>query len=392
MRFDRVVLIVLDGVGVGEAPDSADYGDSGADTLGHVAEAVGGVSLPNLQMMGLGNIHQVPGVVPVASPVAHWGRMQERSRGKDTSTGHWEMMGILSERGFTSYPEGFPDSLIDRFIADTGYEPLGNLVASGTGIIDRLGEEHIRTGRPILYTSVDSVLQIAAHTDVIPLPEIYRICECARRIADDFDICRVIARPFTGSSRDGFVRTPDRHDYSVPPPESTLLDRLQEKGIPVLAIGKIGDIFSGRGIDRCVSSADNRDGLEKTLNELQHMDRGLLFVNLVDFDTKYGHRLDSAGFAGALEAFDLWLPQCMNMLTGRDLLIICADHGCDPVTSGTDHTREEVPLICWSPSFAGGGTLGCRLSFADTGATIGDIFGVPLPAGTSFLDQIVEGG
>lgn len=385
MTFDRVVLIVLDGVGVGEAPDAHLYGDQGADTLGHVARAAGGGDWPNLARLGLGNIHRIPGVAPAVAPIAGFGRMRERSRGKDTSTGHWEMMGIISSKGFTTYPEGFPGELIDRFTIETGYQPLGNIAASGTGIIERLGEEHLATGRPILYTSVDSVLQIAAHTDVIPLAELYRICACARRIADDYDICRVIARPFAGDAATGFKRTADRHDYSVPPPGETMLDRLQSAGIPVHAIGKIGDIFSMQGIDRSFPSKDNADGLRKTLAQLGEMERGLLFVNLVDFDTTFGHRLDALGFAQAVQEFDSWLPACMAALSPRDLLIICADHGCDPETSGTDHTREEVPLICWSPALRESSELGCRSTFADIGATLGELFGVTAPAGTSFL-------
>jgi phosphopentomutase len=384
----RVVLITLDGVGVGAQPDAAQYGDAGADTLGHVAAACSGLRLPNLAKLGLGNISPVEGVEAVASPEAAWGRMQERSAGKDTTTGHWELAGLVQEQPFPNFPEGFPPEIIAAFKKETGLEPLGNIAASGTEIIRRLGEEHCRTGRPIVYTSVDSVFQVAAHEDILPVDRLYEICRIARRILDPYHVCRVIARPFIGTGADDFRRTAGRRDFSLEPNGTTLLDLLKNAGCQVYGVGKIHDIFAGRGLTGYVGSISNADGMEKTAQALSRVEKGLVFTNLVDFDMLYGHRLDAAGFGRALEEFDRWLPGFMAAMAPGDLLILTADHGCDPTTPGTDHTREYVPLLCWHPRMAGGCSLGVRPTFADVAATIGELFSLPLDCGTSFAGDL----
>jgi phosphopentomutase len=384
----RVVLITLDGVGVGAQPDAVCYGDAGADTLGHVAAACGGLRLPNLARLGLGNISAVTGVASAASPEAAWGRMLERSAGKDTTTGHWELAGLVQERPFPSFPEGFPPEIIAAFKKETGLEPLGNIAASGTEILRQLGEEHCRTGRPIVYTSVDSVFQIAAHEDILPVDRLYEICRTARRILDPYQVCRVIARPFVGTGSEDFRRTSRRRDFSLEPNGITLLDRLKNAGLQVYGVGKIRDIFAGRGITGFIKSVSNADGMEKTAQALSLVEKGLIFTNLVDFDMLYGHRLDPAGFGRALEEFDRWLPGFMAAMMPGDLLIITADHGCDPTTAGTDHTRESVPLLCWHPRMTGGRSLGVRPTFADVGATVGELFSLPMDCGTSFADDL----
>ncbi len=387
-RFNRVILIVLDGVGVGALPDAERYGDEGAHTLRHVGEAAGGLQLPHLRRMGLGNICPAPGLDPVARPQAAWGRMAETSPGKDTTTGHWELAGLETTEPFASFPQGFPAEIIDLFEQQTGLAPLGNVAASGTEIIRQLGEEHLRSGRPIVYTSVDSVFQIAAHEEIIPIDDLYAICRKMRSVLDRWKIGRVIARPFVGTCADDFVRTHRRHDFAMPPSAPTLLDKLFSVGIPVIGVGKISDIFAGRGIARSVSIVDNDDGMRQTKKTMASCREGLVFVNLVDFDMLYGHRNNAAGFAGALHDFDCWLPELQGAMTDSDLLLITADHGCDPTTPGTDHTREDVPLLAWHKRLASGVDLGTRKSFRDVAATVAAALGQHWPTGTSFIREL----
>ncbi|GAW91684.1 phosphopentomutase [Calderihabitans maritimus] len=388
--LERVVLIVLDSVGVGALPDADRYGDEGSNTLKHIAEAVGGLSLPNLQEFGLGNIIHLPGVPPVDFPVAAYGKMAERSAGKDTTTGHWEIAGLVLDKPFPTYPQGFPSDLISRFESAIGRKVLGNKVASGTEIIKELGEEHLRTGYPIVYTSADSVFQVAAHEDIIPVEELYRICKIARdMLVGEHAVGRVIARPFIGEPGN-FQRTPRRHDFSLEPVGKTLLDNLYEKGFEVLAVGKVSDIFAGRGITRSYPTKNNSDGIDKIVEALQQPFKGLIFANLVDFDMVYGHRNDPEGYAGALEEFDHRLPEICSCLNARDMLVITADHGCDPTTESTDHSREYVPLFFWGDRIRKGVDLGTRDTFADIAATLADVFRVERPAnGTSMADIIL---
>jgi phosphopentomutase len=384
----RAVLITLDGVGIGALPDAAAYGDETAATLQHVAARCGGLALPRLQKMGLGNIVLVAGVPPAPLPQAAFGRMREKSPGKDTTTGHWEIAGLTLAEAFPTFPRGFPPAVIEAFHRETGLMPLGNVAASGTEILRELGEEHIRTGRPIVYTSVDSVFQIAAHEEVIPVERLYEICRIARRILDSFRVGRVIARPFTGTCAGDFKRTPRRHDFSIPPTGETILGRLVNEGLAVFGVGKIRDIFAGRGITDSLASENNADGMEKTLDALSAVKQGLVFTNLVDFDMLYGHRLDARGFGRALEEFDRWLPRLLEKLLPEDLLLITADHGCDPTTRGTDHTREHVPLLAWRRGLKQGRNLGVRESFADVAATLADFFGLEIDAGRSVLPEL----
>jgi len=384
----RVILITLDGVGVGALPDADRYGDAEAHTLLHVARASGGLRLPNLEMLGLGNVEALPGVEPVSSPSAWYGKMAEVSMGKDTTTGHWELAGLRIDQPFACYPQGFPDEIIDKFTALTGLRPLGNCAASGTEILRELGEEHIRTGRPIVYTSSDSVFQIAAHEEVIPVERLYEICSLARQILDPYQVVRVIARPFVGGGADSFERTSRRHDFSIPPCGETVLERLCAQGGQVHGIGKIHDIFAGVGLTSWESSESDRDGFDKLLGALGSLENGLLFVNLVDFDMRFGHRRDALGFAENLRAFDCRLPELMDKLTPSDLLIITADHGCDPTTPGTDHSREYVPLLIWRCGTTGGGPLGVRESFCDVAATIADWFGIEADYGRSMVPEL----
>ena len=384
----RAVLITLDGVGIGALPDAASYGDVGTNTLAHVAAACGGLHLPHLQRLGLGNLLNITGVPPVAAPQGGFGRMLERSAGKDSTTGHWELAGVIQDEPLPTFPRGFPDEIIAAFRRETGVDPLGNCAASGTDILRQLGEEHLRSGRPIVYTSADSVFQIAAHEAVIPVAQLYEICKTARRILDPYRVGRVIARPFVGENAANFKRTGRRHDFSLPPTGATVLDRLCAAGLQVLAVGKIDDIFTGRGITGRQASDGNADGMAKTLAALGQLEQGLVFTNLIDFDMLYGHRLDAAGFGRALEAFDAWLPNLMAQLRGDDLLLLTADHGCDPTTPGTDHTREAVPILAWSPAMTGGVDLGTRESFADVAATLDAFFGTAPGEGQSFLGEL----
>lgn len=387
MPFRRVVWIVLDSVGIGEMPDAAAYGDSGSDTLGNIARRRL-LNLPNLSALGLGNIKPLDGIHPAASPTGAYGRCALASPGKDTTTGHWEMAGIHLERPFPLFPHGFPREVMDEFERRIGRSTLGNRAASGTEIIQELGEEHMRTGSPIVYTSADSVFQVAAHEDVIPVWELYKICETAREILrGPYEVGRVIARPFAGSPG-AFTRTPNRHDYAVPPPRGMLLDQLEAKGVPVHSVGKIVDIFLGRGIRDFDKTKNNADGMQKTLEAMAGQPEGLIFTNLVDFDTLYGHRNDVEGYARALEEVDAWIPQLAASLGDGDLAIITADHGCDPATPSTDHSREYVPLLVFGPEVRAGVDLGLRATLADVGQTVAAVFGSSIPKGASFLAEI----
>jgi phosphopentomutase len=386
MTCDRVVLIVLDSCGCGAAPDAAAYGDDGASTLGNLSAAMGGLTLPHLQGLGLGNVAQILGVPPLARPEGAYGRMREASAGKDTTTGHWEMAGLKLDHGFPTFPHGFPKEMIDEFSTRIGRGVLGNCTASGTEIIERLGAEHMRSGQPIVYTSADSVFQIAAHEQVIPLEEQYRICGVARELCDRYHVARVIARPFVGPPG-SFKRTYNRRDFSAPPPEPTVLDKIAERGLPVVGVGKIWDIFAGHGVTENVHSEGNADGLERTLAALDRTPRGLVFLNLVDFDMLYGHRRDAKGYYAALQQFDRFLPSLKAKLGPRDLVMLTADHGNDPTFRGTDHTREYVPILAFGarPS---GVDLGTRHGFYDIAQTLAEAFALPAwPRGTSFLAQ-----
>jgi phosphopentomutase len=385
--FRRAIVVVADGVGCGGARDAAAYGDAGADTLGNLSRAVGGLRLPNLESLGLGRLTAIAGVAPAAAPRGAWGAMAEASVGKDTITGHWEMAGLVTTRAMATFPNGFPPEITEPLRAAAGRGLIGNRPASGTVIIDELGPQHLATGDLILYTSADSVLQIAAHEAVVPLDELYRICAAARRLADRHQIGRVIARPFVGMPG-AFRRTYNRRDYALVPPAPTLLDRLRTAEVPVIGLGKISDIFAGRGLTQSIHSEGNDDGMRLTLEALAELPRGLLFVNLVDFDMLYGHRNDAAGFARALVALDGWLPQLEDALQAGDVVFLTADHGNDPTTPGTDHTRERVPLLAFGPGVRPA-PLETRTSFCDLGQTIAEGFGIPpLDHGQSFLALI----
>lgn len=390
MTFKRVCLIVLDSVGIGEQPDAELFGDAGAHTLGHIAEAVPGFSLPHMEKLGLGRIAPIKGIHKVDNPQAYYGKMQEVSSGKDTMTGHWEIMGLKITEPFNVFPEGFPSELIDRFEAETGRKVLCNKPASGTEVIAEYGEEQMKTGSWIVYTSSDSVLQIAAHEDIIPLDELYKACEIAREITleEPYRVGRVIARPYKGTPGQ-FERTPNRHDYALKPPAPTMMNKLKDAGYDVIAVGKINDIFDGEGVTKTTSTKSNMDGIEKTIEFLSQPFNGLLFTNLVDFDSLYGHRRDPAGYAKALEQFDEQLPRILKQIGEEDLLIITADHGNDPTFKGTDHTREYVPLIAYSPSLQAPDSLGVRATFSDLAALLAHNFNVASTGnGESFLDAL----
>jgi phosphopentomutase len=385
-HFGRVIWIVLDSVGIGELPDAADYGDVGRDTLGHIARSRP-LKLPNLVRIGLANIKPLAHLAPPARPAGFFGKGATVSPGKDTTTGHWEMAGIWLEQAFPVYPHGFPKELIAEFERRIGRCTLGNKPASGTEIIKELGEEHVRTGFPIVYTSGDSVFQIAAHEDVIPIAELYRECEIARALLDGPNrVGRVIARPFAGTSGN-FRRTERRHDYAVEPPRPMLLDVLAERGVPVFGVGKIHDIYNGRGVADYVTTKNNADGMAKLSDALAQRPSGLIFANLVDFDMLYGHRKDVEGFARSLEEFDALLGPFLGTLRPTDLLILTADHGCDPdpVNPTTDHSREYVPIVAYTPATTAGATIGVRSTLADMGQTIAENFGGKIPHGASFL-------
>ena len=383
------MLLVLDGAGIGAMPDAPEWGDAGSDTFGHILSSRQ-VKLPKLQDMGLGNIRPLPGVPPAGKPSGSFGRCALRSNGKDTTTGHWEMAGIILDQAFPTYPNGFPASIIDRFIREADVPGiLGNVPASGTEIIKQLGAEHVSTRKPIVYTSGDSVFQIAAHEQIIPLPRLYEICEIARTILDgEHKVGRVIARPFLGEPG-AFYRTENRHDYAVPPPRENLLPALADEGLDVVCIGKIASIYDSLGVTEDLTAKNNEQSIDQTIKALGDETRGLIFSNLVDFDMLYGHRRDTEGYARALEHFDARLPEITNAMRADDLLIITADHGNDPTFPGTDHTREYAPLIVYGENAKAGLDLGTRASLADIGQTIAETFGLRLSAGTSFLRELV---
>lgn len=389
--FDRVIWIVLDSVGIGELPDAVDYGDVGRNTLGHIAESRP-LSIPNLARLGLANIAPLKHLAPAAAPIAAFGKGMTHSPGKDTTTGHWEMAGIWLEGAFPVYKNGFPRELIAEFERQIGRKTIGNKPASGTEIIKELGEEHVRTGKPIVYTSGDSVFQIAAHEEVIPIAELYRMCEVARKLLDGpHRVGRVIARPFTGTVGN-FVRSSRRHDYAVDPPKPMLLDMLAERGVPIFGIGKIHDIYNARGVQEYVTTKSNVDGMEKLTKAVCERKQGLIFSNLVDFDMLYGHRKDVEGFAKSLEEFDALLTQFLPLLGSSDLLMITADHGCDPDPrwATTDHSREYVPILAYSPGGGAGVNLGVRETLADMGQTVAESFGGRISHGESFLSDLTK--
>lgn len=386
----RAIVIVLDGLGVGALPDAALYGDDGSNTLGHVAAAVT-LHVPTLAALGLSRVVAMPHVPVLAAPLGAFGRMAEQSAGKDSVTGHWELMGLVLDRAFPTFPAGFPASLIREFERRIGRPSIGNVVASGTAIIDSLGPAHMARGEPIVYTSADSVLQIAAHEEVVPIDELYRWCEAAYELAvEGLGIGRVIARPFVGTPGH-FTRTANRHDYAMPPTGETLLDRLTAAGVPVSAVGKINDLFAGRGISIARPTASDADGMAQITSLMRTQPEGLIFANLVDFDTVYGHRNDVAGYAANLERFDEALARLLPQLESSDVLVVTADHGNDPSTPSTDHSREYVPLLLTGAVIEKGVDLGTRATFADVGQTLAALFGVPpLPAGTSLLDRLTR--
>ncbi|RWZ60201.1 phosphopentomutase [Halobacillus fulvus] len=388
--FKRVFLIVMDSVGIGEAPDADKFGDKGADTLGHIAEHMNGLNMPNMGALGLSNIRNIKGIDPAEQPKAHYTTMKEASNGKDTMTGHWEIMGLYIDQPFRTFPDGFPDELLDQIKEKTGRGIVGNKPASGTEIIKELGEHHVKTGDLIIYTSADSVLQIAAHEDVIPPDELYDICEFCREITRDekYMVGRIIARPFVGEPG-AFERTSNRHDYALKPFGRTVMNEMADSNLDVIALGKISDIYDGEGVTEAIRTTDNMDGMDKLVESMQKEFTGLSFLNLVDFDAKFGHRRDPQGYGEALEAYDQRLPEVLENLQDDDLLIITADHGNDPVHHGTDHTRELVPLVVYHNQIGQGSEISQRETFADIGATLSDNFGIKMPEhGKSFLNDI----
>lgn len=387
----KAVLIILDGVGIGALPDAGEYGDEGSNTLGNLARVSGGLDLPNLELAGLGNIAPLDGISPQKDPVACFGKMAEASPGKDSTSGHWEIAGLILDKPFPTYPDGFPREVIEPFERAIGREVLGNKAASGTEIIKELGDEHVRTGKPIVYTSADSVFQLAAHVDVIPLDELYRICRIARdQLSGAHAVGRVIARPFEGPSG-SFSRTRDRKDFSLCPPAPTLMDRLMEKGLKTVSVGKVDHLFAKRGFTDMVHTTSNAEVIARIIEQVEREFAGLVFANLVDFDMLWGHRNNPEGFRKGLEEFDEALPRIMEALKADDMLVITADHGNDPTTPSTDHSREYVPLLVYGKSFRSGVDLGVRSTFSDLGATIGALFDTPTEHGASFLGEITRG-
>ena len=389
-HFNRITLIVLDGAGIGAMPDAPEWGDAGSDTFGHICESRQ-LSLPNLQSLGLGNIRPLAGVPAIANPRGGYGKCALKSNGKDTTTGHWEMAGIILERAFPTYPNGFPQALIDEFIKSTHVPGvLGNIPASGTEIIKQLGDEHVKTKKPIVYTSGDSVFQIAAHEEVIPLDRLYEICEIARgMLRGENEVGRVIARPFLGAPG-SFYRTENRHDYAVPPPRENLLPLLSDHGLDVVSIGKIASIYDSAGVTQELTAKNNRQSMDQTIAALRDDTRGLIFSNFVDFDMLYGHRRDTEGYARALEEFDARWPEIESAIGDGDLVMLTADHGNDPTYRGTDHTREYAPLVVYGKKAHAGINLGTRNSLSDIGATIAENFDLHLNAGQSFLQQLIN--
>ena len=387
-RFPRIFIIVIDSLGIGEMADSAAFGDTGVNTLGHISESVEEFRIPNLQKLGMANLTPLRQVPPLPQPLGYRARLNERSSSKDTMTGHWEMMGVLTTKPFRTFTEtGFPPELIAKLERRTGHKVIGNRSASGTVILDELGEEEIATGHMIVYTSADSVLQICGNEETFDLKELYRCCEIARELTmrEEWRVGRVIARPYVGRKRGEFVRTANRHDYAVRPPRN-VLSALKDAGFDVISVGKIEDIFAEKGITRSNHAAGNPACIEATLQAMEEDYEGLLFVNLVDFDSVYGHRRDVKGYAAALEAFDAAMPEIVKRMGPEDLLMLTADHGCDPVHSGTDHTREYIPIVAWGRNLAANVDLGVRDTYADISATVLDFFGIPNTlCGTSFL-------
>jgi len=385
----RIIWIVLDSVGMGELPDAADYGDEGSNTIGNISKKMGGLKLPNMVNMGLGNIEGMEGLDSVDTPSGAFARMAEASNGKDTIIGHWEMAGIITEKPFPTYPDGFPPEVMDAFEKAIGRQTLANTVSSGTVILKELGEEHVKTGYPIIYTSADSVFQIAAHEEVISVKELYEMCEIARNIlVGEHQVARVIARPFIGEVGN-FSRTANRHDYAVTPPSETVLDKITKKGLDVLGVGKIVDIFNGQGVTDSIHTKSNDDGIDRTIEYMKQNRDGMVYTNLVDFDMKWGHRNDPEAYGAGLEAFDSRLAEITAQMTDTDVLFITADHGCDPTTVSTDHSREYVPLLVYGKPVKAGADLKTRSTFADIGQTIASMLGTePLDNGTSFLETI----
>ncbi|MHC5533651.1 phosphopentomutase [Priestia megaterium] len=388
--YKRVFLIVMDSVGIGESPDAEKYNDKGADTFGHIAEHCNGLRMPNMAKLGLSNIREIKGIDKAEKPLAYYTKMQEASAGKDTMTGHWEIMGLNIDTPFNVFPDGFPEELISQLEEKTGRKIIGNKPASGTEILDELGKQHMETGDLIVYTSADSVLQIAAHEEIVPVDELYKICEIARELTldDPYMIGRVIARPFLGEPGN-FTRTSNRHDYALKPFGRTVMNELKDNDIDVIAIGKISDIYDGEGVTKSLRTKSNMDGMDKLVDTLNMDFTGLSFLNLVDFDALYGHRRDPQGYGQALEEYDARLEEVFDLLKEDDLLIITADHGNDPVHHGTDHTREYVPLLVYNKGMQEGKELSIRQTFADIGATVAENFGVAMPKhGKSFLKEL----
>ena len=395
MKYHRIFVIVLDSLGIGAMPDATDYGDAGSDTLGHISERVGSLCIPNLQRLGISNLHRLHQVPPAEHPIAYYAALREASRAKDTMAGHWEMMGIRTVQPFKTFTEhGFPPELIHELERRTGHKCIGNKSASGTDILEELAEEEIATGHMIVYTSADSVLQICGNEETFDLKELYRCCEIARELTmrDEWKVGRVIARPYVGRKKGEFRRTSNRHDYALKPPAPTALNVLKDAGLDVISVGKIYDIFDGEGLTESHKSKSSVHGMEQTIEIAQREFQGLCFVNLVDFDALWGHRRDPFGYASELERFDEKLGVLMSLLGERDLLILSADHGTDPTHTGTDHTREKVPLLAWSPSMVGGAPIPEQDTFGVIGATILDNFGLKMPegaVGSSLLDLLV---
>ncbi len=393
MKFKRAIILVIDACGVGELPDAADYGDIGSATIPNVAKAAGGLNMPNCQKLGLGNIVEIEGVPPAEKPSGCFGKMAERAAGKDSTSGHWEMAGVVIESPFPTFPAGFPQSIVEQFEKEANVKTIGNIAASGTEIIERLGKEHIDSGAIILYTSADSVFQLAAHEDIITVERLYEICTIARQmLSGDFGVGRVIARPFTGEPGN-FVRTASRRDFSLEPPDDTILDLLHKSGRRILSIGKIYDLFVGRGITEKIKTADNTEVMQNIIEAIENSSEyDLIFANCVDFDDKWGHRNDEKHFARSLEEFDVQLGALLDKLRDDDLLIITADHGCDPtIKTSTDHTREYVPLLVYGKNVKAGVNLGTRETFADIACTLAEVFGLEHGfVGKSFLVEIMR--
>ena len=392
MKIERITVIVIDGVGVGELPDASKYGDTGSNTLSNTARVLGGLELPNMGEMGLGNITPIEGVPPREMTRGAYGKCQEISKGKDSVTGHWELMGVEVKKPFPTYPNGFPKEVLNEFKKLTGLDVLGNKPASGTEIIKELGEKHVRTGKPIVYTSADSVFQIAAHEKVIPIDELYRLCDISRKmLKGDHAVGRVIARPFIGDSAETFTRTKRRHDYPILAPTDTMMDTLVKEGHKVYATGKIDDLFGNRGITKTHHSVFNIESIQATVDFMDEDFTGLLFANLVEFDMTFGHRNDVKGFGQKLEEFDAFIPTIRNKMKDTDIAMIVADHGVDPTTKSTDHSREYIPLLVFGEQVKNNVNLGIRQSFADVATTIGEVFSVTPPAiGKSFLREILS--